>query len=183
VGPAPAFGGLVHLGVEVFPFAKGGPWLSFAVEGRGDGAPAHEVTGGYAVTSTLVGGSLVACLHEEVLAREGFVGSFFVCPMGTAGSVRSSYEGGPIGLATVTGFYAGAGARLGFEGRLGHSFALRLHGAGLGTLGLQRAGRDLADVGRDLRGGARRPLLPRDGGALTPRGTTLSTMDTYVHLA
>ena len=134
VGPGTAFGGQLHLGVALYPFVAGAPWLSFAVEGRGDGAPAHEVTGGYGVTTSLLGGSLLACLHEGVLAREGFAGSFFLCPMGTVGSVRSSYEGGAMGLATGRGFYAGAGARLGFEGRLGPSFALRLHGAGLGTL-------------------------------------------------
>jgi hypothetical protein len=133
VGPAPSFGGLLHLGVEVFPFAKGGPWLSFAVEGRGDGVPLHEVAGGYGVTASTLGGSLLACLHEDALVRESFTASLFACPVGTVSSVHTAYEGGTE-LATGGGTYAGAGARLGFEARVGSVVAVRLDGMGMGTL-------------------------------------------------
>jgi hypothetical protein len=132
VGPSTAFGGLLHVGVEVFPFARGGPWISFAVEGRGDGTP-REVDQGYGVTTSALGASLLACLHEDLLVQGTFTASLFACPMGTVGSLRSSYDGA-AGAATGRGTYAGAGARLGLEGRIGPRFALRLHGAGLGTL-------------------------------------------------
>jgi hypothetical protein len=117
----------------VFPFAKGGPWLSFAVEGRGDGVPLHEVAGGYGVTASTLGGSLLACLHEDALVRESFTASLFACPVGTVSSVHTAYEGGTE-LATGGGTYAGAGARLGFEARVGSVVAVRLDGMGMGTL-------------------------------------------------
>jgi hypothetical protein len=143
VVPAPSFGGLAYVGVQVLPFEHG-PWFSVAIEGRAEGSLSRPVDarfGPYAVHATVFGGAGAACAHQEILTRGDFTGSIFGCVTGGGGSVRFSYEHQQSSAeATSAGARWGSlGLRIGAEARISPRVALRLHSTASGTFGTARA--------------------------------------------
>jgi len=134
VAPAPAFGGVFHLGVQLFPRDRGGLWLSVAAEARADAPASGGASGGQgSVTATLLGGSLLLCVHRDLRDVGAVTLSALGCAVGTAGAVRGTARepGGAVAFGLP---YAGVGPRLGLEGRLGAIGAVRLDGDALPTV-------------------------------------------------
>lgn len=131
VSPAVTLGGVVHLGVGVFPFGRDRPWLSFAVEGRAD-APASSGPGG--LRTSLLAGSAIACGHEDLFTGpRGVTWAVLGCMLGTVGRVHGWSQGvsRPVSLGAA---YAGVGPRFGIEARLGSLAAIRVQGDVLPTV-------------------------------------------------
>lgn len=140
--PAPSFGGLGHLGVQFVPVRRG-PWFSLAAEGRAEASLAQSLDSRYGLSSvraTMIAGSGVACVHQDMIARGDFVGSIFGGVAGTGGVVHFSYEDSrPGGPASSRAAYGAVGVRVGAEARISPRVALRLHSTISGTLGTARA--------------------------------------------
>ncbi len=98
------------------------PQVSVGFEGRVDAPSSHDLGGGH-VSSWLVAGSLVPCVH---------LGAFMACGIAQAGSIQAS--GGGLPARSGQAWWLGAGARLGALAWLLPNVGLRVHGDVLADL-------------------------------------------------
>jgi hypothetical protein len=122
-----AVGPVVHLGVR-WPVLSLGMDLSLGLEFRYDALSAAVVEDrpGVSVQKSLVGGSLVSCLHGR---------PFFGCAVASGGQLSLTVKGIDIAESAYPAHgYLGLGARFGFEKSLWPWLTARIYGEGLVAL-------------------------------------------------
>jgi hypothetical protein len=113
-GPRATGGAALHFGVAITPFRTDDLRLVFAAEARID-APTADAHG---FETYVGGGSVVACLSQDLVSVSTVTLGFRGCALGTLGIAHVSQPDVAAFLSRGNG-YAGVGARGGLEARVG----------------------------------------------------------------